>query len=118
METKNTTKEVKLQPKGTTEIENKLSQKLAYFTNLQKKVRQRAACQTHLDKLQALQIPTETEFSEEQTSESFGISLKTGYREEYLVKNPSLMLKLRDFLQTQIVEAMQKLDTEILEAKI
>lgn len=95
-----------------------LKQRLLFYGQLHKKVNQRDTLQVHKDTLEGLKIPQSIQPFEEQEKLTEKIVIHIGYRDEYEIKNVTLMHEVRNFLVSKLETKIKELEVEILETTI
>lgn len=95
-----------------------LKQRLLFYGQLHKKVNQRDTLQVHKDTLEGLKIPQSIQPFEEQEKSTEKIVLHIGFRDEYEIKNVTLMHEVRNFLVSKLDNKIKELEVEILETTI
>lgn len=97
-----------------TDFEKKIEQ----YQNLHSKVKNMQTLKNHLQKLNGLKIPQENQPFEENREQTEKIILYVGYKDEYEIKNPTLMLELKNFLISKLETKVEQLETEIVKTEV
>lgn len=92
--------------------------KIEYYNNLHDKVKTRRLLQAHINNLERLTLPEVKNPFEENPEQSQKIVLHVGYRDEYEIKNPTLMAEIREFLVSKIKTKLSEIENEISTAQI
>lgn len=97
---------------------NDFERKIEFFNNLHTKVKTRRLLQAHIENLQRLNLPEVKNPFEENPEQKQKIILYVGYSDEYEIKNPTLMMEIREFLISKINVKLTEIENEISTAQI
>lgn len=92
--------------------------KIEYYNNLHAKVKTRRLLQAHINNLERLTLPEVKNPFEENPEQKQKILLYVGYNEDYEIKNPTLMMEIREFLISKIKTKLNEIENEIATAQI
>lgn len=92
--------------------------KIEFYNNLHAKVKTRRLLQSHIEKLNLLKLPEEKTPFEENPEQTQKIILNVGYRDEYEIKNPTLMHEIKNLIIAKIQIKIDEIEKEILTAQI
>lgn len=92
--------------------------KIEFYNTLHAKVKTRRLLQSHIEKLNLLKLPEEKTPFEENPEQTQKIILNVGYRDEYEIKNPTLMHEIKNLIIAKIQIKIDEIEKEILTAQI